>query len=71
MPGHELDSTLESFPSYAELTQTQAWGGRAPKIRADTNEAAEAVEVSHGSRYAEGPVLGTGGMGKVVLARDA
>ncbi len=69
--GHELDSTLASFPSYAELSQTQAWHSAAPRVKADTNEAAEAAEVSHGSRYTEGAVLGTGGMGKVLLARDA
>jgi hypothetical protein len=23
--GHELDSTLANLPSYAELSQTQAW----------------------------------------------
>jgi eukaryotic-like serine/threonine-protein kinase len=70
MSGNELDSTMQSFPPYAELTQTQGWGAGAAKIRADANEGLDAVEVSHGSRYTEGPVLGTGGMGKVVLARD-
>jgi hypothetical protein len=62
--GHELDSTLANFPSYAELSQTQAWRSGAPRVKADTNEAAEAAEVSHASRYTEGAVLGTGGMGK-------
>jgi eukaryotic-like serine/threonine-protein kinase len=69
--GHELSSTLPSFPSYAELTQTQAWGKQNQPVRADTDDAEKAVEVSHGSRYTEGPVLGTGGMGKVVLVQDA
>jgi eukaryotic-like serine/threonine-protein kinase len=67
----ELDDTQRSFPAYADLTQTQGWAKRDPRIKADTNEAAEAVEVSQRSRYTEGAVLGTGGMGKVVLARDA
>jgi serine/threonine-protein kinase len=66
-----LDETQKSFPAYGDLTQTQGWAKRDPRIRADTNEAAEAVEVSQRSRYTEGAVLGTGGMGKVVLARDA
>jgi serine/threonine-protein kinase len=68
----ELDATQPSFPPYAELTQTQAWG-KAPagRVHADTNLVAEAVEISQASRYTEGPVLGTGGMGKVMLARDA
>jgi eukaryotic-like serine/threonine-protein kinase len=69
--GHELDSTLQSFPSYAELTQTQAWGKQARPIRADTDDAEKAVEVSQGSRYTEGAILGVGGMGKVLLAQDA
>jgi eukaryotic-like serine/threonine-protein kinase len=68
---HELDSTVQSFPSYAELTQTQAWGKQASPVRADTEDAEKAVEVSRSSRYTEGPVLGVGGMGKVVLAQDA
>jgi eukaryotic-like serine/threonine-protein kinase len=68
---HELDSTLQSFPSYAELTQTQAWGKQPRPIRADTDDAEQAVEVSHGSRYTEGPILGVGGMGKVLLVQDA
>jgi serine/threonine-protein kinase len=67
----ELDDTQKSFPAYADLTQTQGWAKRDVRIKADTNEAIDAVELSHGSRYTEGAVLGTGGMGKVVLARDA
>jgi serine/threonine protein kinase len=67
----ELDPTVQSFPSYAELTQTQAWGKQAAPVRADTQDAEKRVEVSRGRRYTEGPVLGVGGMGKVVLAQDA
>jgi len=66
-----LDSTQKSFPPYADLTQTQGWARPPTPIRADTNEAAEAVETSQRRRYEEGAVLGTGGMGKVMLARDA
>ncbi|HTL31687.1 MAG TPA: serine/threonine-protein kinase [Kofleriaceae bacterium] len=69
--GAELDSTQRSFPPYAELTQTQAWAAKAARVRAETSEVEQAVEVSHGSRYAEGAELGRGGMGKVVLAHDA
>jgi eukaryotic-like serine/threonine-protein kinase len=69
--GVELDSTQRSFPPYGELTQTQAWRAKATPVRADTEQAAEAVEVSQGSRYQEGAELGRGGMGRVVLARDA
>jgi eukaryotic-like serine/threonine-protein kinase len=67
----KLDETLKSFPPYADLTQTQAWSAPQLPVRADTNEVSEAIEVSHNARYTEGPVLGTGGMGKVLLARDA
>jgi serine/threonine-protein kinase len=69
--GVEHDSTQRSFPPYAELTQTQAWAAKAAPVRAETAEVEQAVEVSHRSRYTEGAELGRGGMGKVVLARDA
>ena len=42
-----LDSTQKSFPPYADLTQTQGWARPPTPIRADTNEAAEAVEILH------------------------
>jgi serine/threonine-protein kinase len=66
-----FDDTQRTFPAYADLTQTQGWEKRDVRIKADANEAAEAVELSQGSRYTEGAVLGIGGMGKVMLARDA
>ena len=71
MPGSELDKTELSFPTYADLTQTKAWGFKAPRIHAELDEAERAADLSQGSRYTEGAVLGVGGMGKVTLARDA
>jgi hypothetical protein len=68
--GHELDSTLQTFPSYADLLQTKAWARQAEPVRADPSDAVERVELSQSSRYTEGAELGSGGMGKVVLARD-
>src|SRR5688572_9255486 len=58
------EPTLPSFPTYAQLTQTQGWANTSPAIAVPT------ASVS-GARYTEGAVLGVGGMGKVVLARDA
>src|SRR5262245_59455353 len=58
----------EQLPTYAELTQTHAWAG-APPARVATPEQGTAAE-SSSARYAEGAVLGVGGMGKVVLAGD-
>jgi len=60
------ESTQPSFPTYAELTQTQGWAATLPTT-IDT-ETSIAID---GPRYTEGQVLGVGGMGKVVLARDA
>jgi serine/threonine-protein kinase len=73
MAGPELDSTLDSsFPTYAELTQTQAWNTLpARRITGSLAGAALAADQASGARYAEGAVLGVGGMGKVVLAHDA
>ncbi|MCX5745314.1 MAG: serine/threonine-protein kinase [Proteobacteria bacterium] len=66
MPGPANDDTMPaSFPSYAELTQTQGWA----KAPAQVARQADA-ELSGNSRYVEGAVLGIGGMGKVMLARD-
>jgi serine/threonine-protein kinase len=65
----------DQFPSYAELTQTQAWAGGAPVPIAPVPVAplsAEAeAEATTARRYTERAVIGVGGMGKVVLARDA
>ena len=62
------DSTLASFPTYAELTQTQGWS----QDRTKTVEAEPEDSVGpSGQRYTEGALLGVGGMGKVMLARDA
>jgi serine/threonine-protein kinase len=59
----------DTLPTYAELTQTQAWAGGAPvPVSAD---AAELTAGDAGSRYTEQAVLGVGGMGKIVLAQDA
>jgi eukaryotic-like serine/threonine-protein kinase len=57
----------EQLPTYAELTQTHAWAG-APAARVAAPEPGAAESSS--ARYAETAVLGVGGMGKVVLARD-
>ncbi len=56
-----------TFPTYGELTQTQGWSGGGPPPVGTMLEA----ETSSGARYTEGNLLGQGGMGKVVLARDA
>ena len=60
----------DQFPSYAELTQTQGWVGGAPVPIAPLAAGAE-PEPSDAPRYTERAVIGVGGMGKVVLARDA
>jgi serine/threonine-protein kinase len=59
----------ESFPTYAELTQTQGWAGGAPVPVAPREAALDAGDST--SRYTEQAVLGVGGMGKVVLAHDS
>jgi serine/threonine-protein kinase len=59
--------TTATFPTYEELTRTRAWAN-APTTRITT----VTFEPDHGSaRYTESAVLGAGGMGKVVLARDS
>ena len=63
-PADDLQATL---PSYAELTQTQGWAPPGTGIAAP----AGLVATPAGVRYEETDVLGVGGMGKVVLARDA
>jgi len=58
----------EDFPSYATLTQAAAWADtRSPPV--DGREPAAALTADR-PRYVEGALLGRGGMGKVVLARD-
>ena len=59
----------ESFPTYAELTQTQGWAGGAPVPVAPRDAMLDPGDSA--SRYTEQAVLGVGGMGKVVLAHDA
>ncbi len=63
------DDTQASFPTYAELAQTDAWTG-GPVPVATATASANAEESSSG-RYREAAVLGVGGMGKVLLAHDA
>jgi serine/threonine-protein kinase len=70
MADQPSDDTVRSFPTYAELTQTQAWASSPKPIHSD-DDAVRSAERSGGSRYTEGAVLGVGGMGKVMLARDA
>ncbi|HVK85864.1 MAG TPA: serine/threonine-protein kinase [Kofleriaceae bacterium] len=58
--------TLASFPTYADLTQTQGWARDATvPVQLPASASAES------QRYAERAVLGAGGMGKVLLAHDA
>jgi serine/threonine-protein kinase len=60
------ESTVPSFPTYAELTQTHGWAATLPA----TIVASDTAPIA-GARYTEGAVLGVGGMGKVLLAHDA
>jgi eukaryotic-like serine/threonine-protein kinase len=60
-----MDESSPEFPSYAALTQTREWGSATAKVAMSP-----AAEIT-GERYTESAVLGTGGMGKVLLARDA
>jgi len=63
--GH--DPTVDSFPTYAALTQTQGW-----HHDATTLVELKAVQIDPAAqRYTEGALLGVGGMGKVLLAHDA
>ena len=65
MAADALETTSASFPSYAALTETQAWTSMgAPPI--DPRDRAVQLD-SQSGRYTEGKVLGIGGMGKVVL----
>ncbi len=59
------DDTLPTFPTYAELAHTSGWnkGATEPVVK-------DALEIT-GERYTETLLLGRGGMGKVMLARDA
>ena len=57
--------TLPSFPTYASLTQTSAWATTEQPIAGDETS----VDLTL-PRYTEGSILGVGGMGKVLLARD-
>ena len=59
----------DTCPTYAELTETQGWAGEAP-VPIAPPPAVEPVAADV-PRYTERAVLGIGGMGKIVLARDA
>src|SRR5947207_934343 len=60
------ESNEDEFPTYADLSRTRDWATiDEPVVVPELGAAADP------SRYAETAVLGTGGMGKVVLARDA
>ncbi len=61
-------STAPSFPTYAELTETQGWATTARPIAPPRH--ARLRSETGSDRYTEGVVLGVGGMGKVLLARD-
>ncbi len=62
----EVEATEPGSTAYAALAQTQEWGAGAggPLSQPDFDRVGAA-------RYEESAVLGVGGMGKVVLARDA
>jgi serine/threonine-protein kinase len=61
------DATLGDFPTYASLTQTDGWATTAAPV--DIRMQGDDVDLaSH--RYVESALLGAGGMGKVMLARD-
>jgi serine/threonine-protein kinase len=64
------DSTVASFPTYADLTQTSGWLSTAagPVVGYEPTALVEDPEVA---RYTERALLGAGGMGKVMLAHDA
>jgi serine/threonine protein kinase len=62
------ERTVDSFPTYGDLTMTQGWARDA----AQPIEYEDTAQLAFGSsRYTEGVLLGAGGMGKVLLARDA
>lgn len=64
-----VETTVGSFPTYADLTQTQGWARDATlPVVVNTTTAAATVT---SDRYSERAVLGAGGMGKVLLAHDA
>ena len=64
------EDTVASFPAYADLTQRQGWAPAAAEpVSSQLDDAA--LVVLEGPRYTEGTLLGAGGMGKVMLARDA
>ena len=60
------EPTQPSFPTYAALTETQGWD-----VTSTLTVGPLASASISGERYTEGQVLGVGGMGQVVLARDA
>jgi serine/threonine-protein kinase len=64
------DPTVGSFPTYADLTQTQGWA-RDATLPVVVNATATAAATVTSDRYSERAVLGAGGMGKVLLAHDA
>jgi serine/threonine-protein kinase len=64
-----VDGSLSTFPTYGELTQTKGWSGGGPPPVGTSIEGD--LEKTTGSRYEERTLLGAGGMGKVVLVRDA
>jgi serine/threonine-protein kinase len=61
----DFDETQGSFPGYASLTESRAWTRPMEAVNPDL-----VLDTDLSKRYTEGAVLGVGGMGKVVLARD-
>jgi len=60
----------ETLPTYAQLAQTEAWAGGGPMPRVGVPAAEGVLERTGSARYEQAAVLGVGGMGKVLLARD-
>ncbi len=64
------DETVPRFPTYADLTQTQGWSRAAVGPIVAELAPTQEFAVPEPLRYAHGELLGRGGMGTVMLARD-
>lgn len=63
MSGPEVESR-QSFPTYAELAQTAAWGQGQAAVQVDPHDRTGSFALAQHERYTEGALLGTGGMGR-------
>jgi serine/threonine-protein kinase len=64
------DETARTFPTYAALTQTQGWSRAAVGPIVAELAPTQQMAIPEPLRYAQGELLGRGGMGTVMLARD-